>query len=296
MIIHALPVVPAMRGDRVARSGRPQRAPLDWARLADYRRVFGPDRWSFKAGPWQVVGLNAQLFATGTWEQEQQFAWLEDQVRDGRGPFGMMLHKPLFRNGPADVEAHVRYVPASARRRLLALATRRDLRFVVSGHVHQWRRLEVDGVEHVWAPSSAPVAGRDLGRADIPGGGVAPPSRTLDARGRWSALQSRGKIPGMRVLLCTDGRSGSEAATTWLERFAPAEPSPLLIVAIAQSPPVSFGRSRALRPLNDLIIARSQRACETARARLEAGWPDSGVRLMEGDTHEQIDTQGGRGA
>jgi nucleotide-binding universal stress UspA family protein len=92
----------------------------------------------------------------------------------------------------------------------------------------------------------------------------------------------------MRVLLCTDGLAGSDAATAWLERFGPAEPSALLIVAIAQSPPVSFARSRQLRALNDLIIARSRRACEAARARLEAGWADPSVRLMEGDAHEQV--------
>ena len=31
----------------------------------------------------------------------------------------------------------------------------RDLRFVVCGHTHQLRRIVVDGVEHVWAPSTA---------------------------------------------------------------------------------------------------------------------------------------------
>jgi hypothetical protein len=66
-----------------------------------------------------------------------------------------MLHKPLFRDGPADTEAHIRYVPAAPRARLLALLASRDLRFVLSGHAHQSRRLTVDGVEHVWAPSTA---------------------------------------------------------------------------------------------------------------------------------------------
>jgi hypothetical protein len=66
----------------------------------------------------------------------------------------------------------------------------------------------------------------------------------------------------MRVLLCTDGLAGSDAATAWLERFLPAEASSLQIVAIAQSPPVSFARSSALRALSDLIIARLRQVCE----------------------------------
>lgn len=142
-------------GDNPLETGPSSDHPLDPERLAHYRRVFGPDWWEFEAEGWQIVGLNAQLLATGTDEEEAQFAWLEEALRQARGPLGVLLHKPLFRNGPDDTEAHIRYVPAGARRRLLALLARRDLRFVISGHVHQARRLYVDGVEHVWAPSTA---------------------------------------------------------------------------------------------------------------------------------------------
>jgi hypothetical protein len=84
-----------------------------------------------------------------------QFRWLETRLAERDGPLGVLLHKPLFRHGPDDTEAHVRYVPASARRRLLDLLATRDLRFVVSGHAHQAHRLRVADVEHVWAPSTA---------------------------------------------------------------------------------------------------------------------------------------------
>jgi hypothetical protein len=66
-----------------------------------------------------------------------------------------MLHKPLFRNGPADAEKHQRYLPVEARRRLTAMLDGRDLRFVIAGHTHQLRTIQVGGVEHIWAPSSA---------------------------------------------------------------------------------------------------------------------------------------------
>lgn len=92
----------------------------------------------------------------------------------------------------------------------------------------------------------------------------------------------------MRVLLCTDGLAGSDAATAWLERFPPTEPSSLQVVAIAQSPLALSVPSSALRTLNDLIVARTRRACEVARSLLRDGWPDLGVRLMEGDAHEQV--------
>ncbi len=92
----------------------------------------------------------------------------------------------------------------------------------------------------------------------------------------------------MRVLLCTDGLAGSDAATTWLERFMPAEPSSLQVVAVAQSPLALSVPSSALRTLGDLIIARSRQACEVARGRIRDGWPDVSVRVMEGDAHEQV--------
>jgi 3',5'-cyclic AMP phosphodiesterase CpdA len=142
-------------GDNPLEPGAPTDHPLDFERLAHYRRLFGPDWWSLERDGWQIVALNAQLFATGTDAEEEQFAWMEERLGAGRGPLGVLLHKPLFRNRPDDTEAHVRYVPALPRRRLLSALASRDLRFVASGHAHQARRLQVDGIEHVWTPSTA---------------------------------------------------------------------------------------------------------------------------------------------
>jgi 3',5'-cyclic AMP phosphodiesterase CpdA len=142
-------------GDNPLEPGGPTDHPVDLDRLAHYRRLFGPDWWSLDCGAWQIVALNAQLFATGTGAEAEQLAWLEERLGERRGPLGVLLHKPLFRNGPGDAEVHQRYVPARPRRRLLTALASRDLRFVASGHAHQARRLHVDGVEHVWAPSTA---------------------------------------------------------------------------------------------------------------------------------------------
>ena len=142
-------------GDNPIAPDVPPEHPLDLARLEEYRSLFGPDRWSLHAGDWQVIGLNAQLLGTATSEEEEQFAWLEHEIGLGTGPLGLMLHKPLFRNGPGDDEPHIRYVPTGPRDRLLAIVRSRALRFVVSGHTHQSRRHVCGGVEHRWAPSTA---------------------------------------------------------------------------------------------------------------------------------------------
>jgi nucleotide-binding universal stress UspA family protein len=92
----------------------------------------------------------------------------------------------------------------------------------------------------------------------------------------------------MRVLLFTDGSAGARGATAWLERFAPAEPSVLRIVAIAQTPRLPGRSSSALRSLRKLLLDQSQRLCEDARVRLESGWRDLHADVIEGDPHEHL--------
>lgn len=92
----------------------------------------------------------------------------------------------------------------------------------------------------------------------------------------------------MRVLLFTDGHAGARAATTWLARFAPVEPSALRIVAIAQTPPLPTRFSSALRSLRKLVLEQSRRLGEDARRRLEGRWPDVSVDVIEGDPHERL--------
>lgn len=142
-------------GDNPAAPGRTAEPPLSSARLSEYRNVLGSDWWSIRRGGWHIIGLNASLFATADAEEERQFAWLESQLAHGTGPLGVLLHKPLFRDGRADREIHDRYVPWEVRERLLRMLEARDLRFVLSGHTHQARRLQVDSVEHIWVPSTS---------------------------------------------------------------------------------------------------------------------------------------------
>lgn len=136
-----------------ARATREPAADAD--RLARYGAAFGPDRWVRGAAGWWLVGLDSQLLGLGGAEEEAQFDWLAATLAETNGPVGLFLHKPLFQDGWDEPAAHPRYVPPAARLRLRAMLAGRDLRFVVSGHVHQRRRRRVDGVEHLWAPATA---------------------------------------------------------------------------------------------------------------------------------------------
>ncbi len=143
-------------GDNPPGPGILNEHPLGFERLAKYRALFGPDYWSIEADGWRVIGLDAQLLGSDTPEEAEQWSWLTicvGQVRDR--PVALLLHKPLFQNSAGDAVPHVRYVPVGPRRRLLDMVAPLDLRVVVSGHTHQYRKRTVDGVQHIWVPSSA---------------------------------------------------------------------------------------------------------------------------------------------
>lgn len=142
-------------GDNPAAPGLRAEHPFSDENLSLYHDVFGAGRWQFAAGYWHCIGLNAQLFGTGTGAEVEQEQWLESIVACERGPLALFLHKPLFRDGWDDQEIHGRYVPYAARRRLKAILPSERLRLVVSGHAHQARRVNCEGVAHVWMPSTS---------------------------------------------------------------------------------------------------------------------------------------------
>jgi hypothetical protein len=132
-------------------------AALDDALLAAYERAFGPDRWSFTVAGWQLLGINAQLLGSGTPQEQVQSQWIDALAADA--PAGirtaLFLHRPLARVRADDPKDSGRYVPPSARERLLGGRLKRTLRLVVCGHTHQHLDVTDAGVRHVWMPSSA---------------------------------------------------------------------------------------------------------------------------------------------
>ena len=144
-------------GDNPPAPGVAAAQPLDLDRLRQYRAGFGADSWSFAAGAWLVLGLNAQLFGSDTAAEAEQWRWLEAVLAEtGRRPVALLLHKPLFLDDPAAATPpHIRYVPVGPRRRLLDLLALVELRLVMSGHTHQYLDRDIGGVRHIWLPSTA---------------------------------------------------------------------------------------------------------------------------------------------
>lgn len=149
-------------GDNPPGDGVPTKQPLSLEMLSAYRDTFGEDRWiidtasSADGDGWRLIGLNAQLFATGLREETVQWEWLTHAIEDaGHRPIAVFSHKPLFQDQLDAEPAHIRYVPTRERRRVLELSREADLRLWLSGHTHQLWDRSVAGVRHIWVPSAA---------------------------------------------------------------------------------------------------------------------------------------------
>ncbi len=131
-------------GDDVVTSGR----------VAAWDRVFGSDHWLVDVGAWRVLGLDAQLFGSGTVEEDDQWAFLEDALRDAHRTV-LVTHKPLTAGDDELATAPpYRFVPPPARARLTELCHAGGVELVLSGHVHQQRRLEAAGLCHHWVTTT----------------------------------------------------------------------------------------------------------------------------------------------
>jgi 3',5'-cyclic AMP phosphodiesterase CpdA len=131
-------------------------------RLARWREAFGPDRWSVDLGAWRLIGLNAQVFGAGGPDEDEQWEFLEEALGGSRRKV-LVTHKPLTADAEELAAAPAyRFVPAPARLRLTRLCRDGRVEAVVSGHVHQQRRLAAAGMTHLWATTTWAVLPDEL--------------------------------------------------------------------------------------------------------------------------------------
>lgn len=131
--------------------------PHDCRLLDAYKSAFGSDCWAFKAGDWKLMGVNAQLLGTDSPEEAALWDWIESHARAStdHAHTALFLHRPLLRTQPGERVRKGRYVAQSSATRLLTGPLKATLRLVVSGHTHQYLDTVVDGVRHIWLPSTA---------------------------------------------------------------------------------------------------------------------------------------------
>ena len=145
--------------------GAPDGAVVDDSRRQRWLDAVGIDRWSLTIGGWTLLAINAQLAGSDLAAEEEQWSWLAEQVRacaDGQR-IALISHKPLAA-GEAEMAAAppYRFWPRPARDRLTAIFGGRWPALVISGHVHQFRQLELGGADHLWAPTTWAVLPDDV--------------------------------------------------------------------------------------------------------------------------------------
>lgn len=129
----------------------------DDARRQRWLDVIGPDYWSATIGGWAVLALNAQLLGSGLEAEAAQWSWLEEQAGRFRGgpPVALITHKPITTDRTELAAApSYRFWPPDARERLARLFGGTPPALVMSGHVHQYRLLRLDGTDHLWVPTT----------------------------------------------------------------------------------------------------------------------------------------------
>jgi len=136
--------------------GAPGGSAVTADRLQRWLDVVGPDHWSLTAGGWSVLAINAQLIGSGLDAEARQWAWLEQQASGcGDNALALVTHKPVVAPDAelASAPPH-RFVPPAGRRRLADLFAGKPLGLIISGHVHQYRLLRLDGTDHLWVPTT----------------------------------------------------------------------------------------------------------------------------------------------
>ncbi|WP_046867199.1 metallophosphoesterase family protein [Microvirga massiliensis] len=136
------------------------RQPIDGERLSRWRRIIGPDRWAHDLGEWRLIGLNSLIIGSGSSEEDEQLAWLENTLRTREGRRVLVFkHKPLFIEDPDEGESGYWGLRPEPRLQLLALFAANGVELVASGHLHRARIVDRAPFRCVWGLSSGFVVG-----------------------------------------------------------------------------------------------------------------------------------------
>lgn len=130
--------------------------PINEDRHAAYLGAMGADRFVQDIADWRLIGINSQLLGSGLAAETEQHAWLAATLAETDRQIALFLHYPLFVEDPEDQTAGHMCVHPTPRAALLSLLDATpNLRLVVSGHLHEERRIERNGVVYQWGPATS---------------------------------------------------------------------------------------------------------------------------------------------
>lgn len=128
-----------------------------------YLRHFGVDFWSRDIGDnWRFVGLNSMLPGSGLDGEAEQLAMITQAAATAEGRRLMLFqHKPLYMGTPEEAAPSQSALYLEHRNRLKDALSASSGALICSGHIHDYKTATWDGIEQIWAPSTAFVMDRD---------------------------------------------------------------------------------------------------------------------------------------
>ena len=113
------------------------------ASLADYRKRFGPDYYTFHYGNLYGIVLNSSLFFDPSMAPEEaakQDAWLHSTLEKAKGlkyaNIVVFEHIPWFINQPDEADGYFN-IPAKRRKEYIDLLKQYGVKYVFAGHLHK---------------------------------------------------------------------------------------------------------------------------------------------------------------
>jgi Icc protein len=134
----------------------PSRQPVTAERHARWERCVAPLGFFRDVPGWRLIGLDTQGFAANPQHREATAAAIRGA---GERRIALFQHKPIAEEGLDDTAVNYWPLLPQPRAELLAMFGDRRPALVASGHVHQLRDREADGIRHIWAPAVAFIVG-----------------------------------------------------------------------------------------------------------------------------------------
>jgi len=147
----AMPVYPVPGNHDLTVDGKR----FDQKLLVNYRSAVGPDKFSVEHGGCLFIGLNSQLWIESGQLGDEQFRWLEEQLKN-RSHYRYVFvvqHHPLYL-AAADEKDQYFNTPLQWRLKLLRLFERTKVTIVLTGHLHRNLSAAYRGVAMITTPST----------------------------------------------------------------------------------------------------------------------------------------------
>jgi serine/threonine-protein phosphatase CPPED1 len=108
-----------------------------------YRKIFGPDYYSFRAGPIYGIVLNSTLIHTpvkAESEYQKQLSWLKAELEKAKASEARHIvvfqHHPYFLSEAQEPDQYMN-IAIERRQPMLALLKQYNVHYVFAGHVHK---------------------------------------------------------------------------------------------------------------------------------------------------------------